>query len=164
MLCDDYAVAEYVLALQRLYGFYEPLSTRTRYGAHVPEAGSRLTQRLGALAKDLSELGVSPHALDTIPRCETLPALRTPDRELGCAYVIEGSTLGGRFISKHLTRIFADRPRPIPMLFLAGDGKRAGTDWLRFCSRLNSDAIDLAEVCSGTCATFDAMIAWLSEP
>lgn len=164
MLCDDYAVAEYVVALQQLYGFYEPLSTLTRYGTHVPEAGSRLTGRLRALAQDLSDLGVAPPALETIPRCESLPELPTPDRELGCAYVIEGSALGGRFISKHLARILAHRSRPIPMLFLAGDGKRIGDDWLGFCTRLNSGATDAVEVCSGACATFDAMISWLSEP
>jgi len=163
MLCDDYAVAEYVLALQRLYGFYEPLSTATPYGAHIPDAGSRLTGRLQALAEDLGDLGVTPLALEGIARCESLPALRSSDRELGCAYVIEGSTLGGRYISKHLARVFADRPRPLPMRFLAGDGKRIGEDWLGFCSRLNSDTVDVAEVCDGTCATFDAMIAWLSE-
>ena len=80
----------------------------------------------------------------------------------GCLYVLEGSTLGGRVISRHVqSRLGSDVPRA----FLDAYGSRTGERWQAFRAALagaprNRD-VD-ARIIAGARATFEAFTAWLT--
>jgi heme oxygenase len=163
LLAGDITRAEYSRTLERMYGIYEPLGQALLAHDFAREWGVRMAERTELLRRELLDLGLMQANLAGLTRCRRLPPLDTPDRALGCAYVFEGSTLGGRVICKHLSRVFADRAA-VPLRFFAGDGARTADNWRRFCGVLNDAAGDVDEVCAAACAAFDAMAAWLSEP
>jgi heme oxygenase len=163
LMCDDFTFAEYRSTLQRLYGFYEPLARTLVAEVHTEHWGLRIAARAELIASDLVELGLLTAGLREIARCKRLPAFHSADRALGCAYVLEGATLGGRVIFKQLARVLGRRGR-FPARFFAGDGERTSVHWRRFCATLNADTADVDEMCSGAADAFDAMAAWLAEP
>lgn len=66
----------------------------------------RERQKSPWLAEDLHVLGWSAERLDSLPACqpEDLTPLKDIASALGCAYGMEGSTLGGRHISVLITK------------------------------------------------------------
>jgi heme oxygenase len=163
LLAQDFSVGEYRCMLQRMYGFYEPLGHAIVAHEHAARWGSRVADRVELLRCDLVDLGLTGAELRSLERCTHLPPLDTADRALGCAYVLEGSTLGGRVIFKHLTRVFPDRAG-IPLRFFAGDGDRTAENWRRFCTAFNATAADVDEVSAAASAAFDSIAAWLRQP
>ena len=158
LLAPDYRLDEYRSMLERLYGFYEGLGIAL---ASDSCWSARVRERTALLTRDLTELGLGPGDLRALERCVAFPPLDTPDRVLGCAYVIEGATLGGRIIVEHLRRAFT--AVPVPMRFFAGDGEATRVRWHESCATVNAGAANVAEVCAAAGATFDAMADWLAE-
>jgi heme oxygenase len=163
LLAPDLQQTEYLLTLQRMYGFYEPLGRALAKRPYAREWAARIATRTELLRCDLLAFGLTGAELAALARCAQLPSLDTPDRVLGCAYVFEGATLGGRVIFKHLARIFTDRTL-VPLHFFAGDGARTAENWRAFCALLNARASNVDELCAAARAAFDAMAAWLREP
>jgi heme oxygenase (biliverdin-IX-beta and delta-forming) len=96
--------------LAQFYGFYAPLekalerSGEGQIDALHLSSDTRLAMALrlnkAALLKlDLQHLGVDTNNL---PLCRDLPPLETQADVLGCMYVMEGATLGGRLITQHV--------------------------------------------------------------
>lgn len=96
----------YTMVLMAYYGLYTPMEARLATAADWHAMGFDMDRRLKAplLRADLEALGMPPAALTTAPRCAGLP--RTPDlpAAIGCLYVLEGSTLGGQLIARHVER------------------------------------------------------------
>ena len=95
---DRQAYADVLHNLHRFHaGLHGPLATAL---AALP-AAARFADatRLTALGQDLVQLGAGIGA-PAVPAC--LPVLPTAAHGLGCLYVIEGSTLGGRVIARRL--------------------------------------------------------------
>lgn len=143
ILDPDATEATYTRYLQRMFGFH----TACERAFSIPFEGR---QKSAAIAADLAELGAVAEPIAVIPR------MRSRSYELGCAYVIEGSTLGGRFI-------LAKMPKQRATRFLEGYGDATGPMWRAFCAELET-ADDLDEAIAGACDTFRALIAWLDEP
>ena len=90
--------------LARFYGFYTPAETSL---CGVTNLQSALTdwpkrRKIEWLVKDLSALGFTGQQVADLPLCSHLPALPGTAEALGCLYVLEGSTLGGQIIGRHL--------------------------------------------------------------
>ena len=158
LLARDYGLDEYRSMLERLYGFYEGLGMAVGGDAFL---GARLRERAELLARDLGDLGVTDAELLALARCVAFPPFDTLDRVLGCAYVIEGATLGGRVIVEHLQRAFARTPAP--MRFFAGDGDATRVRWQQSCATVNAGAINIGDLCAAAGEKFDAMWVWLGE-
>ncbi|HSO81351.1 biliverdin-producing heme oxygenase [Thiocapsa sp.] len=107
--------------------------------------------KLPAILEDLAEQG-QPH----IPRTSTQLAPAGSGTALGGLYVLEGATLGGRVIAKHLRRCLG--PALGSAGFLDFHGEHSSAAWKRFASILDSlpahGRMDPAEVVSGACTTF----------
>ena len=121
-LAQPDSLTRYVALLCVLWGFQAPLE---RLLAHqdLPSAvdwpGRR---RLGALAADLTDLGVTGASL---PEAAGLPALAGPGAVWGALYVSEGATLGGRVLRRQVQA----RLGPVPVRFLDGRGDRTQPMW-----------------------------------
>jgi heme oxygenase len=68
-----------------------------------------------------------------------LPPLNAPEQLLGCLYVIEGATLGGRSITQHLQTRFGLTPQS-GGAFFDGYGAHTGSRWKAFCTMLMNNA------------------------
>lgn len=90
--------------LEQFYGFYAPMekALQLRELTLPPATRVALAGRLNKTAllrQDLQNLGARTEAL---PLCRNLPPLGTQAEVLGCVYVMEGATLGGRIITQHI--------------------------------------------------------------
>ncbi|RYZ69927.1 MAG: biliverdin-producing heme oxygenase [Proteobacteria bacterium] len=94
--------------------------------------------------------------------CPVVPHLNSEAEKLGAMYVVEGATLGGRFVSKHLSE----------RLGLSGDSgasffsayrEKTGERWKEFVAHLESTPGSADLVVSGAHQTFSALEKWLSQ-
>lgn len=152
----------------RFFGFYEPLEARLMASPHWrPLAFDYAArQKTPRLAQDLLALGGTAQALAATPRCSELPAFDTPEQLLGCLYVIEGATLGGRSITRHLQTQLGLTPES-GVAFFDGYGAQTGLRWKAFCTMLSnnadrySDESRHAAIIAGANGTFHTLTQWL---
>ena len=153
---------QYRRYLERWFGFVAPfeaeLCRREVWGSLGLSPDER-TKR-GALERDLTELGATVSALPLCP----LPELGGLPEALGGAYVLEGSTLGGRILSRH---VLACLGNAVPRRFLEVYGPHTGERWQAFRSALSNHAGSPEtsdRVVAGARATFRAFTRWLERP
>ncbi|QDV32659.1 biliverdin-producing heme oxygenase [Tautonia plasticadhaerens] len=153
----------YVRLLRGFLGYYEPLEGRL---AGLPWEASGLDfrerRKAGWLREDLRSL--DPDG----PPCPTCPDLPEPvdlARGLGCLYVVEGATLGGRVV----LRLIGDRLGIGPESggrFYSGYRARTGAMWAsfgRFAEAHVAAHPDRADaVVEAASETFDSLRRWLS--
>lgn len=148
--------------LERFYGFYAPLEPRLQAVGGWADRGLDLDARQKAplLDADLRSLGVDvPTAL---PRCDELPLLVTPADCFGCLYVMEGSTLGGQLISRHVRQAIGVTPETGGRFF-NGYGERTGQMWQQFRAAVTGFVVSLADQDAAVAAaksTFQKLQRW----
>ena len=100
----------YCRRLVQYYGFYRPLEAALQIRCALPNAGPSGTlsplatfiprlNKTRLLSQDLHQLQVPTEGL---PLCRDLPQIETQAEVMGCLYVLEGATLGGRMIGQHV--------------------------------------------------------------
>jgi heme oxygenase (biliverdin-IX-beta and delta-forming) len=92
----------YCYRLKVFYGFYAPFEEALKLRLENMRFPDELANRLdktALLRNDLNYLGVD---LENISTCQKLPRLEFITEILGSIYVVEGATLGGRIITKHV--------------------------------------------------------------
>jgi heme oxygenase len=99
-----FQLPEYRLLVARFYGFYLPVERDLDRLRCLEEAlpDWRKRRKTEWLHKDLLALGCTAREIAGLPFCDDVPATRAVPESLGCLYVLEGSTLGGQIISRHL--------------------------------------------------------------
>lgn len=125
--------------LERFYGFHLPFEGKIGKvkGWEATGYNPRLRLKSPWLRKDLEALGLEEEAIQQLPVCPLLPEMRTLAQGFGCAYVIEGSTLGGRHIAKLLD---SGSGEGLPRRFFQSYGEEVGPRWKEFCARLEQFA------------------------
>lgn len=152
--------------LERLWGFCAELELRLEpllRGAALPDFDSR--RKLPMLANDLRALGAEPGMLLDLPRCRAVPQCHEPAAALGCAYVMEGATLGGRTLLP-LVRSHLGLTAEHGATFLASYGEKVTSMWQTFGSALDawcSNSQRQASAAAAAVGTFDALSDWLCE-
>lgn len=155
--------ALYVRLIQAYYGFYAPLEQLISGVADLSETG-RQRQKVPALVRDLTALGLSASDIQALPLCTDLPAIDNAHQLLGTRYVIEGATLGGqvlRRVIKDKLGIEADSGAE----FLDVYGRDTGPLWKAFLQQL-AEAQDPQyhpQIVDAACATFDCFERWLES-
>jgi heme oxygenase len=141
LMRSDLSCEEYRQFVGRFFGFYAPLETLLMASNHWQLLGFDYAarQKTPRLVQDLLALGGSAVELAAIPRCTNLPALTTPEQLLGCLYVIEGATLGGRIITRQLQTQLGLNPES-GGAFFEGYGGQTGPHWKAFCTMLTNNA------------------------
>ena len=158
--------------LVQFYGFYSPLEAalQTRCAKQGDRPGhnfevSQLPMLLPRLHKslllrqDLDRLGIS---IAGLAQCRALPPIQTPAEVLGCLYVLEGATLGGRMITEHIQATLGITPTTGGSFFDGYAGHTARM-WNAMRRTLLSGAVDAqaenAMVASAV-ATFTCLRDW----
>jgi heme oxygenase (biliverdin-IX-beta and delta-forming) len=158
----------YRVLLARFRGFHLPVERRLDALAAWEALGLRADERRKTpwLEADLRALGMDGESLARLPVCPALPALETVDHALGCLYVLEGATLGGAFISRHLARALGVDAES-GGAFFASYGELRGPMWKSFGRALESYAERRGgeeEILAGACDTFITLDHWLTRP
>lgn len=135
-------VGEYAAMLERTLRFHEAVMNtlgRRRWMHRWIEVGITLDHhdRTDALRADLAELGSTSRSREAV----TLP-VDSFDEALGCLYVAEGSSLGGRMLAPLITAQIG----PVPLAFFGGEGRAHPIPW-----RSTQTALRTFEFMGGDC-------------
>jgi heme oxygenase len=140
LLAEDVTMNEYVRVLQHMHAFHaaiEPAIAASLEGC--PAAVALMdTSRCRALSEDLAWFGVpsiAPPSLPSLDRCEAA---------LGALYVVEGSSLGGRVIFRHVSASLGVAAGTGGSFYGARSADAARTRWHAVCNLLESPVADLA--------------------
>lgn len=159
--------------LEQFYGFYRPMEDALREQGKQGEGDaldaalsdstrSAMSSRLiktSHLNRDLQALGAAP---DGLPLCRQLPPLDNQAQLLGCMYVLEGATLGGRMITQHV-RATLGITQATGGSFFEGYGDDTAKMWQGMRQLLVSSATDVpAEdaMVASAIATFACLGRW----
>lgn len=166
----DLTPTAYRRHLEALHGFYVPLEARLAgLGLEaVPGLSIHARWKVPLLKEDLRALGHDDASLERLPHCAVLPSLAGVPEALGCLYVLEGSTLGGQLILRHLRRHF-DGVSLGDFSFFRAYGDEVGPWWRAFGDAVNQASVVATEgtfdarVVTGAQDTFDAFADWLRQ-
>jgi heme oxygenase len=154
--------ATYAGLLGRFYGFYAPLEAALGRVGGYESVGLDFAERRKAalLRRDLIALGRDPDGFPLRPT----PAVGSLASALGTLYVLEGATLGGRFITATVAARLGLTPDR-GCGFFASYGARVGAMWAAFRAALVAYATGEeveTEVVAAANDTFDALDRWLA--
>lgn len=161
------SIDPYRKLIVRFLGFYRPveaLITSHLANEDLLELGRR--RKTALLIDDLRALGIPQDAIDDIPVCAAFPDIETPAQALGCMYVLEGATLGGKLIRRQLASHLNLEPGT-GSSFFASYGDDTGPMWKRFCSFVTQYETAHKEECfqivSAAKDTFEKFEQWIAE-
>lgn len=134
LLEPDLSWPEYRDLLSRYYGFLEPLAPRLRaHAAGLPWAAFvEPALRLDELQRDLQTAAVAP---ETLSRTDAGWLQPESPATAGVLYVLLGSTLGGKLISRALRQSLRLAPERGCAYFAAMTADQAGS-WRHFLDQL----------------------------
>ena len=160
-LMDTALSAEaYRQRLAQFYGFYCPLEAalHSRCTGQLASLLPRLN-KTALLSQDLQRLHFK---VEDLPLCRQLPPIQTEAAVLGCLYVMEGATLGGRLITQHVQATFGIMPSTGGSFF-EGYGADTGKMWQGMRQLLLSCAVDTPTenaIVANAIATFASLRGW----
>lgn len=154
------SLADYHELLRFFYGFYQPVESGVLAHLdekHLPDIKSRRKSSL--LKADLQATGYDGNGLSTSTK---LPAIDDIPTAFGALYVLEGSTIGGRYILDLLKQQVV-LPEPDGIAFFFGYGHETMTYWEAFKSALNHHVKTRDAIFAATASakqTFQAFSYW----
>ena len=155
----------YVLKLERLLGLHQPLEMLIESWRDRLDIDWDARRKAHLLRADLEYLGRTPAEIAQLPCCKALPELSDLGAVLGCVYVLEGSTLGGRMIARHLAQHLGVVPGQGASFFSAY-GEALMPRWRSFQQRLAELATSETpedRIIDGARATFISFGDWMAE-
>lgn len=157
---------EYLTLLERLYGFYFSIENRiSQFKAKIQANRLELEPRLKTawLERDLKSLGYPSNQIINIPKCTHLPNLSTFAHVIGCLYVLEGSTLGGKVLERYFNQTLQITPEN-GCRFFFGYGPDTKRMWQTFLAFLYLQEKQNCNPEDSVCAareTFERMESWM---
>lgn len=143
LMSEDFSLTDYQNLLVKFYAFYQSFERKMKAAIEKTSVDLNYAERLNApkLLNDLKNLGMSEAEISAIQTVADLPALDSNEKIFGALYVIEGSTLGGQYISRHLKEKFKlDETNGIA--FFSGYGKETGKMWNAFREKITAFALE----------------------
>lgn len=162
LLSEAVSVKDYQNYLGKMYGL--KLGIERNVYPLLKNIFSDLEKRKKAhlIKQDLLATGMDEKEIDAIPVKNFTPT--SANEALGIMYVLEGSSLGGRFLYKHVNKMLGLSAEK-GAAFFNGYGDETGSMWKIFVSIFTEHAINdgnQQEVISAAKDTFDAVGKWLS--
>ncbi len=167
LMAPDITLADVGAALRGLHAFHAGLDPRLAAClVDVPGAAAyHDTTRLPALAEDLAFHGLAP---GPAAPPYALPALPSLGHALGCLYVIEGSSLGGRVIARRLQDALGLMASQGATFFAGRSAAEVRTRFQNLASLLDHEAgfspAAAAAILAGANDTFHQMARWMTDP
>lgn len=162
-----FSLEDYVGLMTRFYRFYrafEPEIGRLDWTGTGYDPLERA--KLPKLERDLDNLGVPSAEREELTPFTELPLLDNHARAFGSLYVVEGATLGGQLIKRHLEQHLGLTPDN-GAAFFGGYGAETGPMWKRFGSSLTEFAEmhgSEDEIIANARQTFDSFKACFEQP
>ena len=162
LLRPSFTRDHYATLLKRFYGFHLPWESKVAAAleTELPHFFNA-RKKLRNLEADLRYLGSATEDLSDIAICDDLPPLHNIGSVLGSVYVIEGSSLGGRILTRHFSEQLGIRP-DAGCRYFSGYGDCTGQMWSAFAElmalrpqRENDEMVAAAD------STFALMGDWL---
>jgi heme oxygenase len=160
--------ARLAAVLTRMHGFWLAAEAGLdTWAAAEPTAAAAVQwadrRRAHLFATDLAALGAPGSRPAESP---SLPAVPDTDAALGRLYVLEGSTLGGVFIDRHLATL-PQLAGAGPLRAFSPYGQRTGAMWHGYRSATRTHVTaggDAARLVAAAQQTFTALAAWCGAP
>jgi heme oxygenase len=154
---------DYISLLQLFYSYFgglEELIDRYINETEMPDYQHR--RKSAALAKDIEDLGGEPGQKVSE---NALPAIKNSLQAYAAMYVIEGSTLGGKIISKMMAQQLGVTHNK-GLSFFNGYGENTENMWEKFKNALNTKAKTPHEeqiIISAANETFEKFKEWAQK-
>lgn len=161
----DLTLNEYCGVLERLLGYHDPAEVTVNAHADGLPIDFGPRRKTDLLVRDLERLHYSRREIDDLPRCPDVAPVTDVDSALGVLYVLEGSTLGGRIIRRHLQRsigIASDAG----CAYYTGYGEDTGPMWKalgRAIEERVKESGSAEPVIASARATFIALNKWMTR-
>ena len=130
---EMFSMDNYKNLLAKFYRFYsgiEPELAKLNWSEVKHNFDDRL--KLPKIEKDLANLGILDQVKKELSPWDSLPSLDSHAKAFGALYVIEGATLGGQVIKRHLEQHLKITPENGGKFF-SGYGEMTGKMWKEFC-------------------------------
>lgn len=150
-------VERYASLLTLMYGYYAAIENRLdSFRAAIPDYDRR--RKSQAIVGDLTKLA---HPVDGIALCVDIPIINSIPQALGAMYVLEGSTLGGKVISKMLSKQLPSIANSLT--FFQGYGDDTMGMWQKFKQYLHQmiDVVHHEEAQLAAKETFIKFKTWI---
>ncbi len=154
----------YQVLLHKLYTYYSGLEKQyVPFFLEKPSIEIEKRQRAYVLKNDLANRP-SVYISPSIKQQLSLPVIDSIWKATGALYVIEGSTLGGRFICQSLAQAGIDRSNGA--LYFTGYGEETGRMWktfIQFMNEIATTADQEQEVIATAEQVFSTLNNWLDK-
>lgn len=136
-----FSMEDYKKLLTKFYRFYSSIEPEIDK-VDLSETGYDFDERrkLPKIEADLKNLGVFETAQE-MPRWNGVPPIENAAQAFGSLYVMEGATLGGQIINRHLKEHLGISPEN-GGAFFSGYGAETGPKWKEFMNIANTYAED----------------------
>jgi heme oxygenase (biliverdin-IX-beta and delta-forming) len=164
---SDYSISEYQELIGKFYGYFSAIEPLIFNDLKIENSQVlRHRSKTPSLANDLALLEVNGSTLTSRSCCENLPLLDSFARRMGALYVLEGSTLGGRIISKHLKEHFGEAIKD-KLNYYQSYGDNLMSEWAAFqqfmTDHFDGKTDEITEVVSAAIETFSCLDSWLQK-
>ncbi|HEX8546268.1 MAG TPA: biliverdin-producing heme oxygenase [Cytophagaceae bacterium] len=164
LMTDQLTVDIYKKILSKFFTYFLPIEEKItpflQDNAFIPDFTRRRKAIL--LTDDLHHYKIAENTLEF---CQLLPEIKNVSQAMGALYVLEGSSLGGRFISKKVNETIGATPEG-GAKFYHGYGAETGSYWKKFCEYLlsyASNVSDQSEIVETANSTFLKLNSWLDH-
>ncbi len=128
---------DYKKLLLKFYRFYAPVEEElAKLDWEKVGYSLKARRKVPKLEEDLEYLGAAEER-NTIKLWTGIPKIADHASGFGVLYVLEGATLGGQIINRHIREHLGVAPGS-GATFFNGYGPRTGEMWMEFCQTVNS--------------------------
>ena len=160
-LATIHSFDDYASILKMFYGYFHPLESIIR-SYITPGILEDIDERRNSsfIINDLKAIGYSTESLAL---CTQLPNINSSLAALGAMYVLEGSTLGGRMISRMLMKNALVPFDDSNLHFFNGYKESTGKRWTSFLSVLEEHAEGVDTIVTAANETFNCLTKWMDK-
>lgn len=155
---------DYAQLLKIFYGYFKPVEDRIGTQLHLKDVPDLQQRRKADWI--LQDLTFSKSHTEHLRLATHLPQINNSIQAFGALYVLEGSTLGGRGITKMLLKNPVLQLQQTQVRFFNGYGADTGPRWMAFMAFLNQQDTTpaaLEQMASSANETFTLFKNWIQE-
>lgn len=152
---------DYASILKMFYGYFHPVEAIIK--SYISkDVLSDIDERRNSLFI-LQDLNAINHSTNALPVCKQLPKIKSSLEALGTMYVLEGSTLGGRMISKMLMKNTTVVFNESNLNFFNGYKENTGVKWTYFLSVIDQHEEEAEVIVAAANETFNCLTQWMEK-